>query len=79
MAKNSSGGSAEVRATFGRVGTCRVYGPGGEVLWERERFVVGRDKVPRRLSLVMVAMQVVDSSSGERVAVWNPWRVLSSG
>lgn len=53
-----------------------MYGPGGEVLWEREGFVLGQDSVPRRLSLVMVAMQVVDPVSGERLAKWNPWGVL---
>lgn len=79
MAGRKPPASLEVVPTFGRVGTCRVYGPGGEVLWERDGFRVGVDVVPRRLSMSMVAMQVVDPSSGERVAVWNPWGVLSTG
>lgn len=76
MAKRNEAAAA-VKATFGRSGTCRVYGPGGEVLWQCEGFVVGRDRVPRRLSLVMLAMQVVDPATGERVAQWNPWGVLA--
>ena len=75
MAKNPES-VATVPAT-GRVGVCRVYGPGGEILWEQESFRVGVDRVPRRLSMSMVAMQVTDSA-GQRVAVWNPWGVLPS-
>lgn len=76
MASRKRDADQGVRGTFGRVGTCRVYSSEGEVLWEREGFEVGRDRVPRRLSLVMAAMQVVDPGSGDRVARWDPRRML---
>ena len=60
----------------GRTGTCRVYGPAGEILWEQTGFTVGTDRIPRHLSMPMVAMQVGDTTPGARIAVWNPWHVL---
>ena len=58
------------------VGTCRVYSRDGEVLWEKEAFVVGEDKVPRSLSIVMVAMQVLDPKTRKRLVKWDPWGYL---
>ena len=76
MAKRADPRAAATGSRSNGTGTCRVYGSGGEVLWEREGFVVGSDRVPRRLSLVMLAMQVVDPKTGERLVKWDPLRML---
>lgn len=60
----------------GRRGVCVVYDRAGRELWRDDAFVLGVSVVPRRLSMSMGAMRVVDAGSGERLAQWNPWGVL---
>lgn len=53
------------------------YSKQGTVLWEKDEFTIGVDKVPASVSAGLGACVVVDSS-GELIHKWNPWGVLAS-
>ena len=52
-----------------------AYRADGEVLWEKEDFVIGKDKVPAGVSQGMSACAIYDKNE-KIISKWNPWAVV---
>jgi hypothetical protein len=74
----NKGATHTVGATVSGVvsGTYIAYNAAGDEIWRKEDFVIGKDEVPRGLSIGMKAMTIVNPKSGEILKRWNPWHVI---